>query len=1362
MVGEGERRDGSDCVGVPLCFLVLDEKEELVLDAVNTAFEKASGLQGCELSGKRLSDIPGVPREAAERLEGLCRSCLALGQIRRLEEYLAIGGRQAWWMITLSPEAGGKEGKGRLCACWLDISESKEAESRLKVERDRFRALFEESFDAIFITSAGGKILEMNRRGVKLFGYDTKEEILSLDLARNVYADPEDRKRILEMVREKGCAEYDVAVKKKDGSLMLAHCRLSEIKGLGFPEPAYLGTLRDITGQRETEEALRRSNDMLQAIIDAAPVAIIGLDLDGKVRNVWNPAAERMLGWTSEEAMGRPLPSVPEKSREEFEGFRSRIKRNERLDGVEVRRLRKDGSPVDYSIYAAPFHEADGSISGNVAILVDIGDRKRVEEERRARLWFTESMNRVNQALQSTNDLVQMMGEVLDILLSLFGCDRASLVYPCDPEAAYWEAPMERTRPEYPGLYSQARECPMNPEVAGVFNALLAAGGPLRFGPGSPHSLPEEVAALFSIRSQMAMALYPKDDKPWMLVLHQCSYPREWTPNEVELFREAGRRLTDALSNLISYRRMCESERRLTFALEVGDTGVFEVDLVNGRGKWSSEIGEMWGLPEGFDGNLASFCWEHVHPEDLDRVKAEFDAIIASGKVGDMEFRIFRPDGRVRWVRWRGQVLKDAAGQRMAVGVNMDVTARREAEESLRRAEAEKSILNEIAAVLLSFPDQEMYAKVLSVVLRVLESPLGVFGYIAESGDLVIPSLTREVWEQCRIPGKSIVFPPSTWGDSLWGRAIREKTCLFAPGPFSTPAGHIAIQGFLSCPIVFRDEIIGLLSVANRQGGYGQEHRQLIERIADKISPILNARLQRDTEERRRREAEKALKESEEKYRLLWANADEAIFIVQDSVVKLPNQKGLQMTGMTAEELMSVPFTELVHPSDRDTVYEAYEKILQGERPSQLLHPFRIVDKKGKELWVHLTAAPVEWEGRPGGLCLLRDVTQEKNLEAHFLQAQKMEAVGRLAGGVAHDFNNMLSVINGFSELAMLSLHEGDPLQTHLKEISQAGERAAVLTRQLLAFSRKQMLALRIVDLNALLTGIEGMLRRLIGEDIDLVTMPAERLGMVKADPGQLEQVIMNLAVNARDAMPRGGRLILETANVDLDEEYAEAHVGAVAGPHIMLAVTDTGCGMDKKTMERVFEPFFTTKEQGKGTGLGLATVYGIVKQNGGSIWIYSEPSKGTTFKIYLPAVEEAAPDSLAAPAIAKKGQGQTILVVEDEEAVRKLIVHILEHSNYRTLQASNGGEALLLGEKHPGSIDLILTDVVMPQMGGRELAERLSGLRPGIKVLYMSGYTDKAVVKNGELKEGALFVQKPFRADDLLKKVWAVLAETA
>jgi len=386
-------------------------------------------------------------------------------------------------------------------------------------------------------------------------------------------------------------------------------------------------------------------------------------------------------------------------------------------------------------------------------------------------------------------------------------------------------------------------------------------------------------------------------------------------------------------------------------------------------------------------------------------------------------------------------------------------------------------------------------------------------------------------------------------------------------------------------------------------------------------------------------------------------------------------------------------------------------------------------------------------------------IQREQAKEEQLRQSQKIDAIGQLAGGVAHDFNNLLTVISGYAELSLRRLPAEDPVRRNLEEISKAGNRAAGLTRQLLAFSRRQMLQAKVLDLNSVVREMDKMLQRLIGEDVELVTILRSGVGQIKADPGQIEQVLLNLVVNARDALPKGGKITIETCNTVLDETYARKHVSVQPGSYVVLIVSDNGVGMDAKTQERVFDPFFTTKEIGKGTGLGLSTVYGIVKQSEGSVWVYSEVGRGTTFKIYLPRVDNGAEDEkLASVASIVPGGSETILLVEDEDLVRDLSIAILEEAGYKVISAADGDEGLRLCQQFEGRIDLMITDVVMPRMSGRELAEYLKVLRPETEVLYMSGYTDDAIVRHGILEDDMPFIQKPFLPDALALKVRELL----
>ena len=511
-----------------------------------------------------------------------------------------------------------------------------------------------------------------------------------------------------------------------------------------------------------------------------------------------------------------------------------------------------------------------------------------------------------------------------------------------------------------------------------------------------------------------------------------------------------------------------------------------------------------------------------------------------------------------------------------------------------------------------------------------------------------------------------------------------------------------------------------------------------------------------------RKDLEDYLQRHEKLLPALLDSAAQAILSVDRSGrIVLANARTEEMFGYSRPELIGEPIESLLPESSREahvkhrTDYIAKPRV----RPMGIGLDLAGRKKDGTEFPVEVSLSFLETDEGPFGIAFVTDITPRKRLEEQLVHSQKMEAVGRLAGGVAHDFNNLLTIISGYERMLLDRLPAASPLRDYAEEVLKAADRAAALTNQLLVFSRRQVMQPRVVEANALVQSDETMLRRLIGEEIDLVLNLAPEVGNIKVDPGQLSQVVFNLAINARDAMPGGGRLTIETAPAHLDEEYAKTHLGVEPGDYVMIAVSDNGTGMDAETRSHIFEPFFTTKEQGKGTGLGLATVYGIVKQSGGDIWVYSEPGKGTTFKVYFPRIRDRAAEAARPLAAARAHRGhETILVVEDEAGVRELVAEMLRQYGYNVLKAASPLEALELSKQHDGPIQMLLTDVVMPQMSGRQLAGQLLPQRPEMRALYLSGYTENTVVRQGVLEPGVEFLAKPFSQDALAGKIREIL----
>ncbi len=596
---------------------------------------------------------------------------------------------------------------------------------------------------------------------------------------------------------------------------------------------------------------------------------------------------------------------------------------------------------------------------------------------------------------------------------------------------------------------------------------------------------------------------------------------------------------------------------------------------------------------------------------------------------------------------------------------------------------------------------------------------------------------------------------------SFCGHAISERDVMvvpdarederFADNPFVT--GELGLRFYAGAPLITPEgHALGTLCVIDR---IPRELRPDQEEALAALSQQVIAQL-----EASRKLADQAAEATERRFHRLLESALDIITVLgADGCFRYQSPALQRVLGYSTEELTGRSVFDFIHPEDQKRERDAFELGLGGSnvlRSSECR--FRHKDGSWRVLEVTGRVIPDGEEDGPCAVLNVRDVTERKMLEEQLRTSQKMDAIGRLAGGIAHDFNNLLTIILGYTDVLEAGLAHDRARAEEAIEIRKAAERAAGLTRQLLAFSRRQVFERRTINLNALLGNLEKMLQRVIGEDVALATNFDPELGNIRADSGQIEQVIMNLAVNARDAMPKGGKLTIETRGVELDDVYAREHLSVRPGRYVMVAVTDTGTGMDAETKSRLFEPFFTTKEQGKGTGLGLATVYGIVKQSGGTIWVYSEPGHGTTFKVYLPEATGArlSRDKPVEPFLDRGSE--TILLTEDEEALRVLARKMLSSCGYTVLESSSAFEALEIARSEV-NIDLLLTDVVMPEMSGSELAAKIQEIRPEMRVLFMSGYTDDVVIRHGMLKEGCTFLQKPFTANSLARKVREALA---
>jgi PAS domain S-box-containing protein len=736
--------------------------------------------------------------------------------------------------------------------------------------------------------------------------------------------------------------------------------------------------------------------------------------------------------------------------------------------------------------------------------------------------------------------------------------------------------------------------------------------------------------------------------------------------------------------------------------------------------------------------------------------------------------RAIRADGEIRHCLARGHAKMGPEGKVTRLfGSLQDITDRKRAEDALQERATQLALLNEIGGQVAALLDMD---QVLDRAAHLVQERLGYHH---------VGLFTRDAGEErlvmrARAGEFAPLFPPDhslALGQGLVGWVGQHGETLLANDVDAEPhyvnpyPDRLPTRSELSVPIRIGDEIVGVLDLQSPQpNAFDPDDVATLETLAGQLAVAMNnARLyqaiQQELGERLRAEAE--LRRLNEFNESIVQSMTEGI-IVEDAAGSLTfvNPAAAAMLGYAPGELIGQHWTSIVAPDQQPLVQVADARRAQGQTDR---YEVDLVRRDGGRFPVLVSASPrlAPEDGRfSGTLAVFTDLSELKRLEDQFRQAQKMEAVGRLAGGVAHDFNNLLTVIHLSTRLLERKLRPEDSLRStaseavwpHVQRIQEASRRAANLTKQLLAFSRKEIMEPKVLDLNDLLSELDKMLRRLIREDIELTTRLAADLWPVKIDPTQVEQVVVNLAVNARDAMPSGGRLTLETADVTLDAAYAAHHLEAQPGEYVLLTVSDTGVGISEEVKAHLFEPFFTTKERGKGTGLGLATVFGIVKQNGGHIEVFGEVGQGTTFKIYLPRVSEGVP-APAPPVSQPAARGsETLLLVEDEPLLQEIVCDTLQGQGYQVLTAHDGLEGLRVAEAHEGPIHLLLTDVVMPRLSGRALADQLQTSHPAMRVLFTSGYTDNAIVHHGVLAEGVHFLSKPFDLEALAKKVRDVL----
>lgn len=1219
--------------------------------------------------------------------------------------------------------------------------------------------------DAVIATDTSGRVTRMNPVAEALTGRRADQargrhvdEVLHL-------VDAETRRRVCSPVGR--VLEQGAIVMLGDRTSLIARdggeVRVADSAAPIRNEDGSIGgvimVFRDTSDEYRAREAVRQSEEYQRALIQASPLAIFSIDRDGNVLT-WNAGAERMLGWASAEVIGRPLPIVPPDKEAEFAGLRARVLSGETISGLRLTRTRRDGTDIDVTISTAPIRDAEGRAITIMAALEDITAQVHAEQRGAHLKQVLLAIRDVSQLIADETDRLRLIERACESLTATMGYHSAWIVL-TDPDGET----VHMASAGFAERLDQLRSC----LVAGVrptcMRDALTVEGPVavlrrpRDCEGCP-AVPEHVAGA-ALTAALAF-----DGVPRGILCVTLPSDVADDPEELGLFAGLAADLSFALRKLEDADALRESQRRYQEVFEGSRDGFVIVDAegrIRGANRAYCEmLGYSLDELKRLDSHR-SITPAHWHQWEDENIWS--GSIQSRGYSGVYEKEYIRKDGSVFPVELQVHAVRAGTGQLNYIwGIVRDITGRKRAAEQLQEAlgEAQRRqrelgwLLDASRAVVAADRFEDAARCIFDVCREATGAASGYVGLLSADGTenevlfLEVGEPLCDVDPQAPKPIHGLraeayslasVVYDNEFTDSEWSRFM--------------PPGHVELRNVMLAPLVVAEKVVGLICLANKAVDFTERDADMARALADMAALSL-----------RRTWDEQALRESEERFSLAFQTSPYAITItrVSDGRFVEVNDTFTSIIGYSREEAIGRTSFDLdlwADPADHDRLMEMlrspegtieFEVDLRG-KDGRAIHTLFSADliKLGSELCVLSSVSDITER--------VRAREEREHLQEQLLQAQKIESVGRLAGGIAHDLNNLLVPILGYSDMLLEDCPPDDDTRGPLEAISHASARARDLVQQLLAFSRKQVLEFAPIDLNTLLTRFQPLLRGTIREDIAIDLLLADSVPLVRGDIGQIEQVVLNLAVNARDAMPDGGTLTIETGVAELDDAYVVAHPDAQPGRYATLVVTDTGAGMDQETREHIFEPFFTTKATPLGTGLGLATVYGIIKQHGGTIYVYSEPGQGATFRVYLP-VSEAAEPPPATPAVTPGPLhgSETIMLVEDDEQVRELARAVLARQGYEIITAASGHDAIALLDGHEGTVDLLLTDVVMPEMSGRDLLDRLAETRPDLRVLYMSGYSDDVIAHRGVIDEGVNFIQKPFAVQALAARVREVL----
>jgi two-component system, cell cycle sensor histidine kinase and response regulator CckA len=1325
-----------------------------------------------------------------------CKNChvqkvFVTGQPQKTEKLNLLDGKT--WEFSAFPVLS-ESGQVILAAEHVrDVTGRHQAAKALKESEERFRAIFAAAQDAIFIKDRSLRYIQVNPAMETLF--DRPAADLTGKSDKDLFR-PADAAQIQAEDRRVLSGEVVIAVNTR---LVRGESKTFHVVKVPLHDDAgkiigVCGIARDITDLKQAEAALRESEEKYRVLFEGSTHGILAMDMETGRFGYVNPSICRMLGYSERELLQLGIADIhPKDSLDQVMVEFESLVRNEKNLSAAIPCRRKDGT-----VFYADIASAQSFIQGRrhaVGFFMDVSERRRAEEalrEREAILRTLIEANPESLFLLDTRGVILAASQVAaqrleKTLEEIIGTDAFALIPP-EVGRKRFEIFQQVLATGTPERFEDVREdfcldismTPISRQGEVVQVAVLAVDQTLKI---QAEEALRESEARFRMLFEYAPDAYILADSqgeiidcnqateklagygreelvgnnfaclPWLDfrqqvkladLLAQTARGEVLGPVDFTVVRKDGGEVIAEGMNLplliqgqnlvLTIVRDITARKKAEAALRESETRFRHISSTISDISYSCRITPdgayaidwMAGAAERITGYSveeikAHNCWQFLVIEADRPLFEKHVRGLAVGSSGACELRLRHKNGGSVWVASFAEFVQEPGqpGFLHLYGGMVDITARKQAEEALKESEARYRALFDASPDAITVMDMELNF--------VMANRRGL----------------------------------EIWGVEGQEQAGSARPAMKYIAPEDRPRVMAAMQELLTtgrtqtfeATMLKRDgqRFLSLNSAALIRDATGRS--LAIIGVARDITAL--------------KQAEAELWESERRFRLMAETIQDVFWIAAPGMGKTVYvSPGYEyIWGQTREALYHNPklFLETVHPEDRERVKA--EIVAARVRSIPWSHEYRIIRPDGTVRWIQNRGFPIrdDQDSVTRFTGVATDITEQKALEQQLLQAQKMEAVGRLAGGIAHDFNNLLMAITGYGELMRSKVLKDDPLYSHLENILKAGDRAAALTQQLLTFSRQKIVHPQVVDLNRVVLDLEPMLRRLIGEDLDLEVVTDRRPGSVRADPGQLGQIIMNLVVNARDAMPQGGRLTLKTAPVDFTVGCHNRFGLTPPGPYVRLEVRDTGVGIDEATQAHVFEPFFTTKEPGKGTGLGLSTVYGIVKQSGGYLDLESSPGSGSIFSIYLPRLEGIVEVPLVKTPITARFQGdETILLVEDEDVLRGLLAKFLRLYGYTVLEARHGGEALLACERHPGPIHLMVTDVVMPQMSGRELAERLSPLRSEMQIIYMSGYTEDALIQHGVADLSVAFLQKPFRPIELARRVRAVLHPAA